>query len=451
MKLVAPPIKVDAEDGFANDVLGRKSYGEALCNIISNSEDELVICLDGKWGEGKTTFVKMFCGVLVRSDIPSIYIDAFSSDHIEDPFFAVASEISAFAEEMGVKEETKSSLKEHTVAVGVQLLSWGAKIGLKAATLGALTASDIEALGGVKGDIAEGISGVAAKFVQVRLDAYSSSMAVFDEYRKSLSELPQAIGNEKTNRLVVIIDELDRCKPTFAVSLIEQVKHLFSVPNVVFLLVMNKEQLQQSIRSIYGQGVDASTYLQKFINLETRIPRKNNSHDSDAAKYIDYLWKVHDFEAWGDQHSILECLKILARHFDLSLREMERVFTNIAVLYGTTGKDDLRIAPLIVFLAVLKVTDDSLFNKLRNGQIGYQELIEQPDLVELEKSSSQEGQRELQHMFDLIRFAVSTEDEFRLLPDRDQDKFSSSLGHHGIFREDLLPIFTQRLSDFIIR
>ncbi len=451
MKLVAPPIEVAVEEGFANDVLDRKPYGEALCNVISRSQDELVICLDGKWGEGKTTFVKMLRGLLAESDIPSIYIDAFNSDHVEDPFFAVASEISTFAEEAGIQQEARTTLKKRTLAAGVQLLSWGAKVGLKAATLGALNASDIEALSEVKGDIAEGFSEMASKLVQVRLEAYSNSIAVFDAYRSSLSALPGAIDSDKTNKLVVIIDELDRCKPTFAVSLIEQVKHLFSVPNVAFLLVMNKEQLQESIRSIYGQGIDASTYLQKFINLETRIPRKSSyySHRSDVATYIRHLWKLHDFESWGDQQNILECLEILARHYDLSLREVERVFTNIAVLYGTTAENHLRLVPLIVFLAVLKVTNSALFNKLLNSQIGYQELIQE---LKLDENRSQEEQRKLEWMLDWVRYAVLTEEEFSALPedDRLRGNFGNSLWRYNVERDRLLPIFAQHLSAFVV-
>jgi energy-coupling factor transporter ATP-binding protein EcfA2 len=450
MKLVAPPIQVAAEDGFVNDVLKREPYGQALCNVISRSQDELVICLDGKWGEGKTTFVKMLRGLLSESSIPSIYIDAFSSDHVEDPFFAVASEIATFAEESGIKDEANSELKKRTVAAGVQLLSWGAKIGLKAATLGVLTSSDIEALGEVKADIADGVSEMASEFVQERLNAYSSSMTVFDSYRASLSALPKAIDCDTTNKLVVIIDELDRCKPTFAVSLIEQVKHLFSVPNVAFILVMNKEQLQESIRAIYGR-IDASTYLQKFINLETRIPRKSTHYSdrSDVATYIRHLWNVHDFESWGDERNIVDCLELLAKHFDLSLRQVERVFTNIGVLYGTTAENHLRLVPLIVFLAVLKVTDGEIFNQLLNGKIGYQELTQQ---LKLDEKNVQEGQRKLEWMLEWVRFAVLTEDEYNSLPQEDplKNDFGKSLWQYNVERTRLIPIFTQHLSAFVV-
>ncbi len=69
MKLVTPPLIVEDNDSFTNDILDRKSYGEALLNIVVRSTDALVVSLDGKWGEGKTTFVKMWQGLLSEANI----------------------------------------------------------------------------------------------------------------------------------------------------------------------------------------------------------------------------------------------------------------------------------------------------------------------------------------------------------------------------------------------
>nr|CRH06314.1 Protein of unknown function [Candidatus Magnetococcus massalia] len=70
MRLTIPAFEVDEDDGFKNDLLGRKEFGESLKNIALRSDDELVIGLDGAWGEGKTTFIKMWMGLLKQDDIP---------------------------------------------------------------------------------------------------------------------------------------------------------------------------------------------------------------------------------------------------------------------------------------------------------------------------------------------------------------------------------------------
>ena len=155
MRIVTPPLVVEDGDSFSKDILDRKGYGEALRNLAIRSSDALVISLDGKWGEGKTTFVKMWQGLLSESNIPNIYIDAFSNDYVDDAFITVVSAITNYAERTIVKghKEKVSELKEKSKKVGGQLLSWSARIGIKAATLGVIKDSDIEELKDIKGDL----------------------------------------------------------------------------------------------------------------------------------------------------------------------------------------------------------------------------------------------------------------------------------------------------------
>nr|WP_282103389.1 P-loop NTPase fold protein [Halomonas getboli] len=255
--------------------MDRKGYGEALRNLVDSSSDALVLSLDGKWGEGKTTFVKMWQGLLSESNIPNLYIDAFANDHVDDAFITVASAITNYAEKNIIKDHRGklTELKDKSKEVGGQLLSWSAKIGVKAATLGIIKDSDIDELKDIKGDLSKTASDLVAGFVEERIAAHSNDIELIKSFRALLSELPSKLQSEDSKPIVIIIDELDRCKPTFAVDVVEKVKHLFSVENVVFLLVMNKAQLEESIKSVYGQNIDAHTYLQKFVNIEAKLPK----------------------------------------------------------------------------------------------------------------------------------------------------------------------------------
>jgi hypothetical protein len=73
--------------------------------------------------------------------------------------------------------------------------------------------------------------------------------------------------------LVIIVDELDRCRPPFAVQLLEKIKHLFNVPAIVFVIAVDKGQLGHSIKSMYGQGMDVGGYLRRFIDLDFSLPK----------------------------------------------------------------------------------------------------------------------------------------------------------------------------------
>ncbi len=367
MRLVTPQINIGTTDGFRNDLLERKSFGESLLNLIKNTSDELVISLDGKWGEGKTTFTKMWQGLLLEEGVPNIYINAYESDYVEDAFIALASEITTYVDKNIEKDnlEKVEEFKTKAKKVGVQLLSWSAKVGVKAATLGAIKASDIEELGDIKNDISKSTSNIIGSLIDEKLNNHQQEVETIQSFKTFLSELPKHLKSESNYPLVIIIDELDRCKPSYAVELLEKVKHFFSVQNVVFVLVMHKAQLEEAIKAVYGQNVDATTYLQKFINLETILPKRiSGNFKNDFKIYCKKLITLHELKVWGDEKVIVDCMSALAEHFNLSLRQLEKSFTNLSILYGTSGKKYLRIVPIMSFLSVVKVINSRLYKKI---------------------------------------------------------------------------------------
>lgn len=450
MKLVTPSLVVEDSDGFRNDVLQRQQFGDALSNLVSRSTDELVISLDGKWGEGKTTFVKMWQGLLKEKGIPSIYIDAFQNDYTEDAFISIASAITSYVDQHSAESQKSSAFKDKAKKVGVRLLSWTAKIGIKAATLGIIKESDIETLSEIGDDVAADTSETIADLVSERLSAHSKEAGLIQSFRESLSDLPANLMDNSSGRLVIVIDELDRCKPSFAVEVLEKIKHLFSVKNVVFLLVMHKQQLEEAIRSVYGSNIDAHTYLQKFINVETSIPKRvADRYSNDIELYIKNLLQLHEITTWGDDRNIVDCLIPLAQHFNLSLRQLEKVFTNLAIIYGTSGENHLRLVPIIVFIAVVKVVNPNVFGNLLLGRISFSTLREQLGFLEL--NEEEEGKRKLFWLMNWIRFSMLTESEYQGIDANDPIKgFGQSLWRYNVDRERLLPIFCQKLSMFTV-
>lgn len=453
MRIVTPPLIVEKKDSFTKDALDRRVYGEALRNLVTSSSDALVISLDGKWGEGKTTFVKMWQGLLSESNIPNLYIDAFANDYVDDAFITVVSAITNYAENNIIKDrrEKLEELKEKSKKVGGQLLSWSVRIGVKAATLGIIKDADIEELKDIKGDISKTASDLVAGFVEERITAHSNDVALIKSFRDLLSELPSKLQNEGSKPLVIIIDELDRCKPTFAVEIIEKIKHLFSVENVVFLLVMNKAQLEESIKSVYGQNIDAHTYLQKFVNIETKLPKYTGErYTNDLSKYTNRLLQLHEMQTWGDDRNIIDCTEILANHFNLSLRQLEKVFTNLAVFYGASAENRLRLVPIVVFLANVKVVDPSLFDDLLHGRSSYTDVIEKLKLQNLNEESKSD--RTLYWLMQWVRYGLLSEKEFAELPEEDEiKKFGQSLWGYDVSRERLIQIFSQQLNMFVVR
>lgn len=62
---------------------------------------------------------------------------------------------------------------------------------------------------------------------------------------------------------------------------------------------MNQEQLEQSIKAVYGSDVDANTYLQKFVDITATLPRGDTSHFSSIKEYIKFLLMASSYlKSW---------------------------------------------------------------------------------------------------------------------------------------------------------
>ena len=366
LKILPPIIEIDKSKPYEQDVLDREDYGKGLMNLVTSTNEPLVIVLDAPWGEGKSTFVKMWQAQLEQSNVPTIYIDAFAHDYIENAFALLAGAITAYAKEQDVRIV---KLKNRIKKVGAKLSGLTIDVVLNAAST---------AIGGLVGK--DAIVKLAEDLVQKRFDAYGDHTKTIKDFRDQLSTLPiklhekrkisntESIHTEDDNNpksLVIIIDELDRCKPPFAVHLIETIKHFFSVDNVVFVLAMNKTQLQNAIKGVYGPETDAKTYLQKFISIETILPNNKDLETGKIAQYSGTLYEHHGFSSFEQFGSTgLNTLQIipLSQYFKLSLRQIEQAFTYIALFYKCYPK--VEPTPIVSILATLKVVDHSYFNKL---------------------------------------------------------------------------------------
>ncbi len=87
---------------------------------------------------------------------------------------------------------------------------------------------------------------------------------------------------QKERPLIVMIDELDRCRPSYAIELLEVAKHLFSVDHIVFVLAVNRSELAHSIRALYGSDFDAEGYLRRFFDVDFRLPEPDRKSFIDA-------------------------------------------------------------------------------------------------------------------------------------------------------------------------
>jgi GTPase SAR1 family protein len=379
MRIFPPELEIGDREGFdpKKDIFQRAEFGMGIANLLSKSSDPLIVVLDAPWGMGKTTFIRMLSGHLRNENFPVIYFDAFKNDHVDNGFLAIAGEIIRTSKELNPDESLKhKAFVKAAARAGGILLRMGAKVGVKAATLGAIDAADFEGLKSVADDVAKEASTKADEYVESLLKLQSQEHETIENVRRTLSELagslPETEGESEDARkpVVFIIDELDRCKPTFALELLEKIKHVFSIPNIHFILATHLSQLESTVRFSYGSDVDAGTYLQKFYNIILHFPEPSPyRQERHIPKYVKYLSQTLSLNSddMGFVQSVAD-----AKQF--SLRTMERIATTIALARSFTPENYLWLHPIVAGLAVMKITNPHLFRRALSGDLELDEV-----------------------------------------------------------------------------
>ena len=257
------------------------------------------------------------------------------------------------------------------------------KIGVRAGTGGLLDGSEVDAA-------EKGISKLLDKQVDTvvadRLQSTAKDKLAIEDFRKYLEDFAQKRGEGMP--IVFIIDELDRCRPDFALELVEQIKHLFSVPGITFLLVLNRKQLEESIKLRYGgDGVNATTYLQKFVNLWLALPRKFDMYDDHGAKYLKHVLDsmLDEGEQIGNQEAV-ELLKELVKYLRPSYREIERTLSYFALIQNMSGNTMMFTSyqHIISFICYLKASQPHLVDRIASNKIDSQTIIEDSGLKDID-------------------------------------------------------------------
>ena len=348
---------VNFEEGFSeeNDIFKRKPFADALNKIIDGSNAGLVLGLDAKWGEGKSTFLRMWQKQNHKDEgIRIVYFDAFANDYQSDPFLAIVSE---FYEEFTGTDQNE--LLDIAAKAGKALLRAGVKIGVKAGTAGLVSATD---LADHAKDVSDAVSSNLDSVIKNRIQNSKKDKQVIQNFRSNLESSAEKLNHGK---LIFVIDELDRCRPDFALEIIEVVKHLFSVPGITFLLSMNRDQLTQSIHSRYGIS-DAETYLHKFVDLWISLPSSNVAMTKERTYALDL------YDRLGMKR--LERRDVLIRLFEFfksSPRDIERVVSSLLLSYYILpSEDDSYYEMMIAVYCFYSTIKPKSLNKILNKNKG---------------------------------------------------------------------------------
>ena len=345
LKLDEP--QIDPEDPWGDDLLSRQDIVARLTDLVATQEPPLTISIHGEWGTGKTFLLTRWQKALETFEYEAIYFNAWEDDYCDNPLLAIVGQLSGHFKELGLKRLARKAAK-----VAVPLIMEGLTVAVKTTTALPLSL-DLQRQG-----------------KKTLLDAYQEQGAAKNQLKAQLANLSKKVAERTGHPLIFIIDELDRCRPTFAIELLERVKHIFDVPNMVFVFGINRDELCKSLKSIYGE-IDADVYLRRFFDMEFNLP-KVGSEGFARQKMRDYaLESLRPIDHIPGQpieiDVLIEDMPMLWSHLELSLRDIDYCVRLIALVGSSLEPRQTMLPWMLGLLIALKLKTPALYDEFLTG------------------------------------------------------------------------------------
>ena len=312
------------------DEFSRKVIAEKAITLLASDIDVSPMVIDGGWGTGKTEFCHKLINLMKPAESHHlIYVDAFQADHADEPLLTVLAEV--------IKILPEGDERNGFMQKALPTIRYGLKT-LAKAGVGHLLRQDAA---DVVDDFDKEIQKAADKAIDASVESMLKDHVKANESLKTLQTALQEIAAQQP--IIIFIDELDRCRPNFAVSMLEIIKHTFDVEGVQFVLITNTQQLKASINHCYGYSVVAQRYLDKFIKFRfelSHLSDRNNYQSSDASytHFINLITEASylptDFLKHG---AFLPFIRDIIREHSLSLREIETLVRHIFIIQTLSG------------------------------------------------------------------------------------------------------------------
>jgi len=379
---------------WGGDVLGRKKYSVFLTKYLLEKKESCVININAPWGHGKTFFIKKWYGD-IKEQHPAVYFNAWENDFSNDPLLSIIACIKKEIIPLLPAETISADTRKNFLNTSGKLLKKSAPIIFKALVNKALGEGGFEALSGLSTEDESTVADVSGTFAEELLSEHEDISNSITEFQSCVTTMIEAITkDEKLNTpLFIFIDELDRCRPLYSIELLERIKHVFNIPEVIFVVATDTEQLSHSVKAVYGEGFNGVTYLRRFFDQIYTLPEPNYIEFSTLlfkgfksnVNYYQYgiysniidiqIKNSQIYNSHPDQYrNMLFCkdnenaesillFSLFAKLFKLDLRTKKQCFDRfVAIEKNITKNEELHFGYLI-FLIMFDASNPSEFKK----------------------------------------------------------------------------------------
>lgn len=407
---------------FHNDKLNRLEYAKGLIGFISKLESG-VIAVDGEWGTGKS-----WLGANIKDSIDNdgsaatIWIDAFEADWDDDPSLSL---IAGIANQIQDQDQGKTAWLQNAASFLARLIPAGTKAAAQA----------VGNFAGVGKEVCEefssAIKDASSAYIEQRLKDLVDRQETLEKLKQLLTD---AVAQSPSNKVVVFIDELDRCSPEFAVRFLERLKHLFKVKRIVYVLFWDRVQIQTAVEAFYGAGTNGQMYLDKFIDFPLYLPRTHVRGGAGFMRGIFHaqLDKFDDFQKSALNENIT-WLDTVASLLSLSARESQRLAT------WWVMSPNRHLIVLESWLLGLKVKRPDLFRLIRDRKAeGHYEAISLLKSIPIDENLKKS-----------VETIIDIHKRYQSNDFKDLDSHTSHLlGHNHTDYRDIVPAAIRRLETF---
>jgi len=318
----------------------------------------------------------------VKKNHPAVYFNAWENDYSNDPLISIISSINKeIIPLLPDRTEEIHAAKNFLVNSG-KMMRKLAPIIIKSALSKAIGEGGVEALTEITSEDESSITELSSKFTEELLSSHEAISSSIDDFKSSVEILIKEVTKNGSLMapLFVFIDELDRCRPLYSIELLERIKHIFGIPEVVFIVATDTQQLSHSVKAIYGEGFNGETYLRRFFDQIYTLPEPNCIEFTTLlfegfttkARYFNYSVSneeenINTLTCKPNDHAEKILLfSLFAKFFKLDLRSKKQCFDRFtAIERSISEKEELHFGYLI-FLIMLDAKHPATFQKYFN-------------------------------------------------------------------------------------
>ena len=417
-------LEIPNDKPFEYDLLNREESATILTDLLRSIEGPCVIGIDAPWGAGKTTFLKMWAQHMRNEGFPVVEFNAWNTDFSQDPFIALSTQLEQslkdFSED-GTPTGYNNRLKDRFRSFDKDKVGEFSKCMSKAmnkmsttvinqlfqSLVSQLTMGTLDLSKLVEASQGQDNGQEIEKYAETRRSAYREAVNSLTELRASLeavvaqpgeynSKLEESLAPqpqkadsqsvrieeavEERRPLVVFIDELDRCRPTYAIELLEVAKHLFAVDGVVFVLGVNRSELAHSVKAVYGASFEAEGYLHRFFDVDIRLPSPDRTafvqSQIKAIRLNTFFTTQYIYSHWNDPNLAYDLLLNFFSRSALSLRDIAQAIHRLGIMLTSIKSSDSNYATFSTSLLITRTIDRSVYEDLINSEASDKQIID---------------------------------------------------------------------------